>query len=53
MIVNYQKKRVDDKDLNIEKEEDLPQVIQLKSGDLDETEYVKMKNKEEIESMYK
>jgi len=50
MIVNYQKKRVDDKDLNIEKEEDLPQVVQLKSGDLDETEYMKMKNKEEIEN---
>ena len=41
---------VEDKDLNIEKEEDLPQVVQLESGDLDATEYIKLKNREEVES---
>lgn len=44
------KRNTDDKDLNIEKEEDLPQVVQLKSGDLDATEYIKLKNKEEVEN---
>lgn len=44
------KKVADDNDLNIEKEEDLPQVLQLESGDLDASEYIKLKNKEEVEN---
>jgi hypothetical protein len=37
--------------LNIEREEDMPQVVQLKAGDLDASEYIKMKEKEEVESI--
>lgn len=44
------KKKVVDKDLIIEKEEDLPQIVQLKSGDLGEKEYLALKSKEEIEN---
>lgn len=44
------KKKVLEKDIVIEKEEDRPQVVQLKSGDLGEDEYLKLKSKEEIES---
>jgi hypothetical protein len=36
--------------LVVEREEDRPQVVQLRSGDLNEDEYIKIKSKEEIES---
>jgi hypothetical protein len=48
--VETKKKKLDD-DLIIEREEDRPQVVQLRSGDLNENEYLKIKSKEEIESM--
>ena len=47
--VATKKKKLDD-DLIVEREEDRPQVVQLKSGDLNEDEYLKHKSKEEIES---
>jgi hypothetical protein len=36
--------------LQIEREEDRPQIVQLKSGDLGEKEYLELKSKEEIEN---
>ena len=50
MFYSILKKKVADKDLIIEREEDLPQIVQLKSGDLDGKEYLALKSKEEIES---
>ncbi len=35
----------------IEKDEDRPQIVQLKSGDLGEKEYMDLKSKEEIISI--
>jgi hypothetical protein len=43
-------KKALDNDLIIEKEEDRPQVVQLKSGDLGEKEYLELKSKEDIAS---
>ena len=45
------KKKALDKDLVVEKEEDRPQVVQLRLGDLNEQEYLVIKSKEEIESI--
>jgi len=42
------KKKALDNDLLIEREEDRPQVVQLKSGDLGEKEYLELKSKEDI-----
>ena len=36
--------------MNIEHEEERPQVVQLKAGDLDEKAYMELKSKEEIEN---
>ena len=46
----YSKKKKLDNDLLVEREEDLPQVVQLKSGDLGQKEYLELKSKEDIES---
>ena len=45
------KKKVED-DLVIEKDEDRPQVVQLRSGDLGEKEYLELKSKEDIQSEF-
>lgn len=50
--LNHLKKKQLDNDLIIEKEEDTPQIVQLKAGDLGEKEYLELRSKEAIESKF-
>ena len=46
------KPKVSDNDLIVERDEDIPQIVQLKSGDLGADEYLKLKSKQDIESAH-